>query len=328
MEHKVTLQDRFFCNGYDPIWGKKFPCWIANAATGPREHGWESVVDGLKNSCNVVMAELGRRVGADNLAKYSRFFGLGRPTGLNLYPTESYGLVPDPEWKAQNKKGTWYPIETCQFAIGQTYLTVTPLQLAEVYAAIATNGKIYKPRLVTAITDPSGNVVTSFKSQLIADLRMPALAKDIIQQGLQEVVDIGGTASAAFIGFPLKEIPVAGKTGTAQKPPYDDNGVFACYAPTDKPEIVVIVLVEQGGSGSAGAAPVGRKVLEAYFEDRIKKIMAANQISTPSTLKSIKVENQATMDTNTSGVNSPNNTPAPPVQNPGNEQPVSPAANG
>ena len=331
MEHKVTLQDRFYCNGYDLVWGKKLPCWIANAATGPREHGLESVVDGLKNSCNVVMAELGRRVGADNLAKYSRFFGLGRPTGLNLYPTESYGLVPDPEWKEQNKRGPWYPIETGQFSIGQTYLTVTPLQLAEVYAAVATNGKIYRPRLVTEITDPSGNVVTSYKSQLIADLRMPASVKDIIQQGLQEVVDIGGTASAAFIGFPLKEIPVAGKTGTAQKPPYDDNGVFACYAPANKPEIVVIVLVEQGGSGSAGAAPVGRKVLEAYFEDRIKKIMAANQISTQSSPKSIKSENQenqTTTVTNTSGVNSPDKTPAPPTQNSGNGQPVSPASNG
>lgn len=277
MENKVSLKDHFYCNGYDSVWGKKLPCWVAKSTNGPREHGVETVVDGLKNSCNAVMAELSRRVGVEGLAKFARVFGLGRPTGLNLYPTESLGLVPDEEWKQQNKKEPWYPVESGQFAIGQNALTVTPLQLAQVYAAIATNGKMYKPCLVSKITSPSGQVVASFKPQLIADLHIPASVKDIIQQGLQEVVDIGGTAAGAFIGFPLKEIPVAGKTGTAQRPPYDDNAVFACYAPASKPEIVVIVLIEQGGSGSASAAPVGRKILEAYFDARIKKIKNAAQ---------------------------------------------------
>ena len=279
MENKVGLEDHFYCNGYDAVWGKKLPCWVAKSTNGPRQHGVETVVDGLKNSCNAVMGELSRRVGVDNLAKYSRIFGLGRPTGLNLYPSESLGLVPDPEWKQQNKKGPWYPVESGQFAIGQNALTVTPLQLAQVYAAFATNGKMYRPRLVSQITSPSGKTVASFEPQLIADLHIPNEVKDVIQQGLQEVVDVGGTAAGAFIGFPLKEIPVAGKTGTAQRPPYDDNGVFACYAPANKPEIVVIVLVEQGGSGSGGAAPIGRKILDAYFESRIKKIMGINESS-------------------------------------------------
>jgi penicillin-binding protein 2 len=305
MEGKVTIKDRFYCNGYDSVWGKKLPCWIAKSTTGPREHGLENVSDGLKNSCNAVMAELSRRVGADKLAEYARFFGLGRPTGLYFYPSESYGLVPDPEWKRQNKKELWYPVESGQLAIGQNALTVTPLQLAEVYAAFATNGKIYQPRLVSAITKPSGEAVARFKPQLIADLRIPPAVKDIIQQGLQEVVDIGGTASAAFIGFPLKEIPVAGKTGTVQNPPRDDNGIFACYAPADKPEIVVIVLIEQGGSGSGVAAPVGRKILEAYFEAKLKKIMGAGNESWPTnlnpTVPSSPAGNNPTPEGNNSG---------------------------
>ncbi len=285
MENKVTLTDRFFCNGYDSVWGKKLPCWVARSSTGSKQHGVETVVDGLKNSCNAVMAELSRRVGADTIAKYARLFGLGRPTGLNFYPTESYGLVPDTDWKRQNKKEPWYPVESGQLAIGQNALTVTPLQLAQVYAAIANNGKIFQPRLVSTITKPSGEVSVRFKPQLIGNLKINPAVKDIIQQGLQEVVDIGGTAYGAFRGFPLKEIPVAGKTGTAQNPPHDDNAIFACYAPTDKPEIVVVVLIEQGGSGSSGAAPVGRKILEAYFENQIQKITAAKNPSTGDTKK-------------------------------------------
>lgn len=342
MENKVSIKDHFYCNGYDAVWGKKLPCWVAKSATGPRQHGMETVVDGLKNSCNAVMGELSRRVGVDNLAKYSRIFGLGRPTGLNLYPSESLGLVPDPEWKLQNKKEPWYPTESGQFAIGQNALTVTPLQLAQVYAAFANNGKMYKPRLVSRITSPAGQIITRFQPQLIADLHIPNDVKNIIQQGLQEVVDVGGTAAAAFNGFPLKEIPVAGKTGTAQKPPYDDNGIFACYAPASKPEIVVIVLVEQGGSGSGGAAPIGRKILDAYFESRIKKIMGEKEPSKQSKPKptvSPKPENSSTNPDNSTGGDNPNNiqgfkpTPASnvnqgltptPVSNSNNNQSVKP----
>ncbi len=266
MENKVTTKDRFICTGYDPVWGKKFKCWIVDNTSGPRSHGTESVIDGLKNSCNIVMAELSRRVGADTLAKYARFFGLGKPTGLNLYPGEASGLVPDPEWKRKNtKEKTWYPLETMMFGIGQTYLTVTPLQLAEVYAAIANDGKMYRPHLVSKITAPSGELVTKFNPQLMVDLQLSPTIRSVVQQGLTEVIGDGGTASFAFQGFPIDKYPIAGKTGTAQKPPYDNSGVFACYAPANKPEIVVVVFLEQGGSGSGGAAPIARKVLEAYF---------------------------------------------------------------
>ena len=266
MENKATTKDRFICSGYDPVWGKKFKCWIVDNASGPRSHGNENVIDGLKNSCNIVMAELSRRVGADTLAKYARFFGLGKPTGLNLYPGEASGLVPDPEWKRKNtKEKTWYPLETMMFGIGQTYLTVTPIQLAEVYAAIANDGKMYRPHLVSKITAPSGELVTKFNPQLMVDLQLSPTIRSVVQQGLTEVIGDGGTASFAFQGFPIDKYPIAGKTGTAQKPPYDNSGVFACYAPANKPEIVVVVFLEQGGSGSGGAAPIARKVLEAYF---------------------------------------------------------------
>ena len=151
------------------------------------------------------------------------------------------------------------------FGIGQTFLTVTPLQLAEVYAAIANNGKLFRPCLVSKITSSSGQLVTKFDPQLTVDLQLAPEIRSIVQQGLTEVIGDGGTASSAFQGFPIDKYPIAGKTGTAQKPPYDDSGIFACYAPANKPEIVVVVFLEQGGSGAGGAAPIARKILEAYF---------------------------------------------------------------
>ncbi len=263
MENQVNEKQKFYCGGLDPVWKSRFPCWIFGDKG--EIHGWQNVVDGLKNSCNIVMAELGRKIGPDVLAKYTRYFGFGRPTGIELYPGERLGLVADPDWKMKNtREKEWYPLETLHFGIGQGFLTVTPLQLAQLYAAIANNGKVYRPQLITSITTPTGDTIKKFQPKLTADLRAPRHVYSILQQGLAEVVS-GGTAAWVFQGFPLDKYPVAGKTGTVQKPPYDNSGVFACYAPTDKPEIVVIVLIEQGGSGSGGAAPVARKILESYF---------------------------------------------------------------
>ncbi len=279
MEHKVTDQDRFYCSGIDPVWGTRFKCWYKPG------HGSETVVDGLKNSCNIVMSELGRRLGGVNganvIAKYCRLFGLGEATGINLNPGEARGFVPDTEWKKRAFKDNWYPIETSIFAIGQGYLTVTPLQLAQVYEAIANGGKIYQPQLVSKITTPDGKVVLTNEPKVVRQLDIPPSILDTIRKGLSEVIN-EGTASYVFQGFPLDKYPVAGKTGTVQKPPYDNSGVFAAYAPANKPEIVVIVYVEQGGS-SSGAAPVARKILESYFnlDKKPKEVPGTPKAATP-----------------------------------------------
>ncbi|TCL70955.1 penicillin-binding protein 2 [Hydrogenispora ethanolica] len=262
MEHKVNEKDRFYCSGYDPVWGSRFKCWIYSERRGG--HGSQTVVEGLKNSCNIVMAELSRKIGPDTLAKYARYFGLGQATGLNLYPGEAKGFIPDTDWKKQRFKDRWYPLETLHFGIGQGYLTVTPLQLAQVYEAIANGGKVYHPQLVSKITTPGGKVVLTNEPKVVKELNVPTEIMATVREGLSEVIS-EGTAAYAFRGFPLDKYPVSGKTGTVQKPPYDNSGVFAAYAPSNKPEIVVIVYIEQGGSGSGGAAPVARKILEAYF---------------------------------------------------------------
>ncbi|MFZ5925389.1 MAG: penicillin-binding protein 2 [Bacillota bacterium] len=256
---KVTTQDRFVCTGRDPASGKV--CWTVERG---RVHGKQDLVTGIANSCNIVFYELGRRVGIDDLAEFARMFGLGRPTGIMLFPGDSSGLVPDRMWKRLNFKGynqRWYPDETLDVAIGQGALLVTPLQLANVYAAIATGGTLYEPIVAKAVLAPDGKVIKQFGPRVAAKVDVSRESLGILKQGLAKVVS-EGTAALAFNGFP---IPAAGKTGTAQNPEGDSHGWFAGFAPLDSPEIVVLVLVEHGTSGALAAAPVARKVMEAYF---------------------------------------------------------------
>lgn len=256
---KVTTQDRFVCAGRDPASGKV--CWTVERG---RVHGKQDLILGIANSCNIVFYELGRRVGIDDLAGFARMFGLGRSTGIMLFPGDSPGLVPDRTWKRLNFKGynqMWYPDETLDVAIGQGALLVTPLQLANVYAAIAAGGTLYEPTVARAVLAPNGKVIKQFGPRVAAEVHVPSESLGILKQGLAKVIS-EGTAALAFKGFP---IPTAGKTGTAQNPEGDSHGWFAGFAPLDSPEIVVLVLVEHGTGGALAAAPVARKVMEAYF---------------------------------------------------------------
>lgn len=276
-ENKVTVNERFYCNGSDPVWKNKFRCWRRQG------HGEQTIIDGLRNSCNIVLGELSRRTGIEALAEFTKAMGFGKKTGINLFPGEKTGLVPDPDWKKKNTRDkSWMPLETLHFGIGQGYLTVTPLQLAQFYAALANRGIIYQPRVVTKISNVAGEVVKEFKPVKSANLNISEEHLDIIKKGLEEVVG-EGTAAYYFRGFPLDKYPIAGKTGTAERPPYDNNGVFASFAPANNPEIVVVVFVEQGGSGSAGAAPIARKILESYFNIASQETQATSRRATGET---------------------------------------------
>jgi penicillin-binding protein 2 len=240
-------------------------------------HGEQNVIDGLKNSCNTVMAELAFRTGPDKLAEHARLLGLGARTGLNLEPTELEGLIGDPAWKRKARGEIWYPMETALIAIGQSFVNVTPLQLAQVYATIASGGEVYTPQLVRKITTAEGETVIEFSPQAVRKIKLKTESLDIVREGLEQVV-ADGTARYAFQGFPLDRIPVAGKTGTAENKGKNDFAFFASYAPADRPELVVVVVIEEGGFGSQAAAPVARKIYEAYFGlDQVKTTTNANQ---------------------------------------------------
>lgn len=262
-ENKTTPWEIFETTGRDYVYPQK-TCWIL--AQG-RNHGRINIAEALRDSCNIVFYEIGRRVGIDSLHRWSRLLGFGEKTGLNIYPPEASGLVPSREWKQANFKRAdqqiWYPIETLDVAIGQGAVLTTPLQMAVAYAAIANGGVFYEPYLVQAILKPTGEIAEVFSPVIKRRVDFKPQALAAVRDGLRRVIT-HGTARNVFADFPM---PVAGKTGTAElgKSTSDVHGWFACYAPADNPEVVVVVAMERGGGGSGSAAPVARRVLEAYF---------------------------------------------------------------
>lgn len=233
-------------------------------------YGWEtkglgrlSIVDAICWSSDPVFYELGHRMGVDNLASYALTFGLGQPTGIKLAGEEK-GIVPTESWKQSTYGEEWYPGETIIAAIGQGYYLVTPLQQAMLLMAVANNGIIYRPMLVAKVLTVDGAVLEKYSPEVARTVYLKPETWDIIKSGLVAVTN-RGTASTVFQGFSPK---VAGKTGSAETGTGTVHSWFACYAPADDPEIVVAVMVEDGGDGSVSAAPVARKILETYFGTR------------------------------------------------------------
>ncbi|EAX47044.1 Peptidoglycan glycosyltransferase [Thermosinus carboxydivorans Nor1] len=230
-------------------------------------YGWNTkglgrltIADALAWSSDPVFYELGRRLGVDTLAAYAVTFGYGQQVDIGL-PGEAKGVVPTAEWKQANYGEPWYPGETLIAAIGQGYYLATPLQQALVLMAVANGGVIYKPRLVDKIIAPDGTPIQDFPAEVLRTVYLRPEVWDIIRQGLAAVT-ARGTAAAPFQGFPY---PVAGKTGSSETGRGTTHSWFVCYAPADNPAIAVAALVEEGGEGSVAAAPVVRRVLDAYF---------------------------------------------------------------
>lgn len=279
----VTTPDEIFVDrGRDPVYPQK-ACWLWN--TERRAHGEVDIEQGLKVSCNIVFYELGRRLGIDRLAEWARRLGLGEKTGLALYPGEYAGNVPDRDWKRRTFRRAddkiWYPIETLDVSIGQGALQVTPLQLAEVYSALANGGTLYRPYVVQQILTPKGTPLRTFGPVVRRRLDLDPKLLGVVVRGLGDVV-AGGTAASAFVGFPL---PVAGKTGSAEVSANspDTHAWFAAFAPVDHPQIVVVVMMERGGHGGSAAGPVARRVMEAFFGfDKPKPGQTPAQTSAPA----------------------------------------------
>ena len=257
-EHRVTPQEKIFDAGHHWI--------IPKTNAGGEALGWIDFQEAMAHSDKVYFYEMGNRLGVDALERYARMFGLGARTGIDL-PYEAEGLVPNRKYKADNyEDGEWYLSETFDAAIGQGFNLVTPLQAAMVMGEIAANGKRYQPHLVQRIVDVNGNTVREFQPKLLSELEVSPSVIRNVQEGLHEVTKIG-TAAGVFAGFP---IDIAGKTGTAENSQGRDHGWFVAYGPYVNPNIVVAVIVEQGGFGSLSAVPIGRKILEAAFRlDRV-----------------------------------------------------------
>jgi len=187
-------------------------------------------------------------------------------------PSESTGIVPTPEWKEKVRGEPWYPGETISASIGQGYVTVTPIQMASVIATIANGGVMHRPQLVRGVRRRDTGVVQEEIEQAGMPLNLRPDLIRTIQQSLEAVVT-GGTARRAR----SKIVSIAGKTGTSQvvalreeseeETPKElrDHAWFVSYAPTEQPKIAVAVLVEHMGHGGSAAAPLAKKLIEAFI---------------------------------------------------------------
>lgn len=265
IDEKTTV----VCRGYYEMGKDKFNCWEKKG------HGAVDLKRALRESCDVYFYQLGERLGVDRIAEMSRRFGLGEVTGIGL-ENEKAGLIPTSAWKEKKYGKKWYRGETIPVSIGQGYTLLTPIQLAAMTAAVATDGVMYRPHLVKRVVDPDGRVLKEFTPEQVKRLDIKPASYRLVKEGLLAVVnEPRGTGAAAR----LYEVMVAGKTGTSQVVKlrdgkrsvayqHRDHALFVAFAPFDKPEVAVSVVIEHGEHGGAAAAPVAGAILRAYFEKK------------------------------------------------------------
>jgi penicillin-binding protein 2 len=270
----IHVDNRFFPD--DARYAQPFYCWIHTYGSG---HYRINVREAMAVSCDVFFYQIsgGYRktfegLGIDKLVDYTRIFGFGDTTGIDL-PGENPGLVPTPRWKRLTYAETWSAGDTYNMSIGQGALLVTPMQMLNATATIANGGALYRPQLVQRIVDTEGNVIEEFQPELIRTLPVDPEMINIVSEGMWSVINsANGTGKALSV----PGVTVAGKTGTAEFydpdiPPKANNRLpthawFTAFAPYEDPEIALVVFLYNGGEGSAAALPVAQEILRGYFD--------------------------------------------------------------
>ena len=265
----ITPKTRIFSGPSFRFGNREFRDWKEEG------HGIIDVHRAIVESSDTFFYQVGLKTGIEGLAEYSRRFGLGRKTGIEL-KNEKPGLVPSMDWKKKALGIQWYEGETVSVSVGQGYMLATPLQMANAFASMANGGKIYLPRIIGKIETSDGSVVKEFTPMVEASTGISPETRSLLVNALRGVVaEEGGTARSLNV----PELKIAGKTGTAQVVklkeriknikliPYEfrDHAWFVGFAPYDDPKIAVAVIVEHGGFGSAAAAPVALKFIQAYL---------------------------------------------------------------
>ncbi len=259
-EKIITPKTTFLSTG--GIWVGKwfFADWKAGG------HGNTNVIKAIAQSVNTFFYIIGggynntEGLGIAKIKKYAELFGMGNRLEIDL-PGESSGFIPDKDWKKNKAGENWYIGDTYHVSIGQGYLTITPLQIAAATAAIANGGTLFKPQVVDKIKNSEGEIIKNIQPEIIRKNFISRENIDWVRKGMREGV-ISGSSRRLF------NLPVAaaGKTGTAQ---FDKNkephAWSVSFAPYENPEIVLVVLVEEGGEGHQAAVPVAKNVLEWYF---------------------------------------------------------------
>ena len=254
-------------------------CWLYTSShTG---HGNVNIKQAIQKSCNYFFYEMGRRLGIDKIEKYAKFFGLGEKTGVEL--PETAGTLASKS-TAKSKGRGWYLSDTLSAAIGQSYNSFSPLQMARYVSIVANGGKNVNATVVKSIKDTEGketsreelraymNQSFGIKYGATTDLKIFQKNLDIVKAGMRLVTSEGGTAYAPFADF---DKSVAGKTGSAQARATTDgseiaNGWFVGFTPYKNPEVAVVVILEDGAKDSY-AAKIARKILDAYYGTDVKE---------------------------------------------------------
>ena len=275
-EKRININTTAYCPGFLKYGNRVYRCW------NKQGHGEINIVNGLAQSCDVFYYHAGLKVGVDKLAQYATGSGLGKKTGIIL-ENERKGLIPTSAWKKKRHKESWQGGETLSIAIGQSYNLVTPLQMAVLIAAVGNGGTLYRPRIVKTIEDSHGKIIKTIEPQITGGLPASKETLNIVRTALLKVVQ-GERGTAR--GIRLKNVEIAGKTGTAQvfsikkddktrtedlKYSLRDHAWFISYAPAQNPVIAISVMIEHGEHGSSTAAPIAAALIEQYTRNLLTK---------------------------------------------------------
>jgi len=255
---RVDPAETVFCPGYYDAGSRIFKCWEKKG------HGKVAFIQALAKSCDVYFYTEGIKTGALNIEKYARLFRLGEPTGIPL-PNEKGGNIFGPSKRAA-KKSYWFIGDTLNLAIGQGETLVTPIQMAQVVAAVANGGNFWRPYYVDHIVNSGGEIVSRGKPEKLSQIVLKDTTVTLIKEALRETI-LTGTGQAAIIDG----VEVFGKTGTAQNAQGKDHAWFVAFAqfPGQPAEVAVAVLVEHGLHGASAAGPIVRDVIMAALRDRL-----------------------------------------------------------
>lgn len=268
-EAVIPPEKQLSCHGSMDFGNRTFRDWKKEG------HGSVDLHRGIVESCDVYFYQLGQRIGIDRIARHARALGLGEKTGIAL-DDEKPGLIPDSEWKQRRFGQPWFPGETPSASIGQGYINVTPLQMANLIATVANGGTLYRPWFVRKVASLDGTLIREYGPERIRSLALKEGTLEYLRNALRDVVHSGsGTGGRAKSGI----VEIGGKTGTAQVAEMRgaivkseqlsylirDHAWFLAFAPAENPEIAVAILVEHGGHGGSAAAPLAKKVIERYF---------------------------------------------------------------
>lgn len=261
----IYLPNRFFPE--DQNLAQPFYCWLRSG------HGSLNIVEGIAQSCDVFFYKLDggftdfpTPLGQALVAEYARLFGYGVESGIDL-PGEAPGLVPDPKWKQRTLNEQWVTGDTYNMAIGQGFVLATPLQVLNTTATVANGGTLYRPHLVRSIVNASGTLTNTIEPQVIRKLPIDPENLAIVREGMRGAVTHGTSWKINLV-----DVPVAGKTGTAEffgpriAGHLPTHAWFTAFAPYDKPQVAVVVFVNNGGEGSEVAVPIATDILRAYFK--------------------------------------------------------------